>query len=288
MSFKPDSLKFKDQSNFLVAFLASVISLSAFKDDLSNIHIGMFQYYPSLFNLCVPIVVILFMSAYLSALTFVIDSINFSVPLKGHLFVAATAIGIIGLLLPIAYAITWVFSEFLRLFSISNNNLHIFAGISQLATLSLVLFAGIKLALGYQKEHKQSEAIEILVNDSTELLENLQIANKVKPDDHQQQYLVKYGEVFKFVKDYLDINGYSVKKLNLVKAAKILLKLDVINVKDLQAIRNLDDLRNTYAHGGIDRMPNRPKNALKQIDEIHEKVLKAYWEIAYDQGSNPE
>jgi hypothetical protein len=286
MSFKPDSLKFKDQSNFLVAFLASVISLAAFKDDLSNIHIDLFQHYPSMFNLCMPIVIILLISAYLSALTFVIDSINFYVPLKGLLLIVATAFGIIGLILPIAYIIIWGFSEFLRLFSISKNNLQILASISQLITVTLVLYTSTKLALNYQKDHKQSEAIEILINDSIELFENVQIVNKIKPDDHQQQYLIKYGEVFKFVKDYLDINGYSVKQIDLLKAAKILVKLNVINSNDLQTIRNLNDLRNTYAHGGIERMPSRPINALKQIDEIHEKVLKAYWEIAYDQGNN--
>lgn len=274
--------KFKDQSNYLVAFLASVIGLGAFKDSLSNVHIDLFNKEPSLFNLAVPLVVLLLASVYLSALALLADNLNAMVPLKGYLSLLANVTGAFALLAPMLFLILWGVSVLAQLLSLHSSQIN--ATLKVIAILLAVPAAwfAYRLARNNEKRAKELDAFRTVIRLRHDNGRESIFDEDYTPKDLKADFLKNYEDVSNYVREYLDIEGYGVKNMSLPQMSKILVARNVFVDSDLEKANSLLKIRNDIAHNAGPKH-GKLSGAFEDLFDLEQKIIDAFWRLISEQ-----
>jgi hypothetical protein len=283
--------KFKDQSEYLVALLASIVGLAAFRQDLSGWHINLFGWNASFFALATVLVIALLISVYLSAWAILSDNLNITrVPLRGILTVGANIVGTFALGIPIIVPVLWLVSLFLAPIIDHKNTVNLIVGI--LAGLGVVING--LLAFKISRNRQKITIAEYAADTSHKKLEELLDKALTNADAHKRQiyrkatisqlnqFIVEFNDLDKYIKRYLEIIGYSVGNLSLHNSAKVMARLGRLSEADLKKTRSISALRNEIAHSIVVEEKFTDSNirkAQKNIYDVGVKVRDAYLDL---------
>jgi hypothetical protein len=263
------------KSSYLVGFLAVLVGLAAFKDTLAGIQIHIFSLDFSLLDVAIPMVLIMLLATYLSALAQFLANVSItSIPVSKYINIASNAMAILALIYPILFiALLGV----LKLVEITVNNSD---RIQDVISIIIAAFSGAFAALT-----AVNAAIKLnKIKQESELAKTLQefTVRPLKRTNTPLDLLKNYEQVVGLIVRYLQLRGYGVGGRGLLVLARILQSKNVFDPSDVDRAAELNELRNNYAHGKRDLSARELRDALDKIALLESKVEQALYELNPD------
>jgi len=264
-----------NKSTYLVGFLAALIGLAAFKDALAAIKINVFTLTFSLLDVAIPMVVIMLLAAYLSALAQFLSNVTITrVPLSRLLNVASNATAILALVYPILFGILLVCVKLVeQVVNSTDKSTYILYGITALSAIfaiatsfrSAIVINNAKQEDELAKTLEQIATIKIKFND----------LNRTNP----YNFLEQYEELVESIVKYLKIRGYGIGGRGLLPLARILQSKNVYDARDVDDAAVLNKLRNSYAHGQKNLESEELEKSIADIASLKSKVIDALYKL---------
>ena len=269
---------FLSRSNYLVAFLAALIGLAAFKDELSANKISVFGNEFTWLVAATPMMIAILVAAYVGALSHFSSNVTFTkIPLAKYLGIFSTVIAMLGLFYPI------LFFVLLGVSSLAGN-----IGLNS-ATLSSIssILTSLGAIIGGVVALRASTTLYNLKNEknSRRLILNLDDPKKVTNRISEYDLLQEYEKLVATSSEYLRLRGFGIGSRNgLLKLARILQSKNIFNALDVDSAAIINKDRNLYAHGQKNLKREEIKRMLEEIQKLQEKVDKAI--IEWGQSSS--
>lgn len=257
---------FKDNFNYLIAFIAVLVGLSAFKDFATTHALTIFAFQINYLYLSVPFIIAMLLAAYLGALAMLSKNINFTLfPLTRYLENTSYFVATIGLLYPILVFLAWLLTLLSSL--ILNRDLTLIA--QSLVTLQ----AGVLVVLAKRlTASKQRLNIEYEVSRIRSISEELENEKPIKKLPKEAQFLKFYEEVSENARSLLKLRGYGIANENLHRTARMLGDKKIFNLQDVQQATELTRIRNTYAHTGEGLSRQNIESMMKKLERLRKKI----------------
>lgn len=260
---------FKDNFNYLIAFIAVLVGLSAFKDFATAHTLDIFTFQISYLYLSIPLIIAMLLAAYLGALAMLSKNINFTLfPLTRYLENTSYFVATIGLLYPTLVFLAWLFTLLSSL--VLNKDLLYIAQL--LVTLQGVMLLALAKKLTVSK---QQQSIEYGVGRIRSISEGLENEKPVKKLSKEAQFLKFYEEVSESARFLLKLHGYGIAKENLHRTAQMLSDKKIFNLQDVQQATEITRLRNTYAHTGEGLSRQYIESLTKKLERLRKKIDEA-------------
>ena len=266
----------KVRYEFILGFVGLAISLSAFKDKLSNIIIdlGFIQF--SLSTYFFAIIIGLVICLYLYTIERAVRNTKFgNYKIFDHIIKVAYAIFILLIASPIFLLLSLTCYQFIRMLGYLN--------VKGLNVISSIVSTVIGVATGYfsssiasktikQKQDKQQEELEC------EEIRELEIATRLLNDDYYSQAILETSKVlelhlFKLLKK-LDVRVQRHRFLDILSLAK---RKELINKNDVMIINEIRQMRNSAAHLDTKHTKEQAENAVNFAKKLIQKQLKPEW-----------
>ncbi|HET6747492.1 MAG TPA: hypothetical protein VFH06_05290 [Candidatus Saccharimonadales bacterium] len=236
------SSKLQDQSNYVVAFLAVAVGLLIFRPELENIHLPIFSIEISLFLAAVIFVSMLVIAVYLNALALVVTNFNITrVPLNSYIEKLASFLMIFGLLSPLMLLMVVLLSWLVHLIDwsgiVNSTVSSIIAGVAGIITGAVA---------GYTTDRRDKIKLESLFYKEEQ--EAIQAQYRMKSDGDEYAFLEHYEFVTSYTREYIRALGYGIRSFSIGFMAKILYDKKMISKKELENMRWVNTIRNSYAH----------------------------------------
>jgi hypothetical protein len=259
--------RFNDQSNFLVAFVASIIGLLVFRTDLEMVSVSIFAIQISIFSIVLIFIGLMGLSSYVSALAIVSKNINFTLfPLPRYLEKIATYLTVMSLLYPMFVVIIYTIS--LLASFVSPNALD---AASLISTMSAVL-AGFYLSYVIGRGRQQKE-----IEDSYLYSGTLESRFYDRSDQkNEYSFLEHYQFVTGYAREYLRTLGYGVRASSLSFIFSKLSEKNQISEGDLSIAQEIANTRNQYAHGIKSLSKNDLATLEKKLDYLYKIINKKF------------
>lgn len=269
---------FLSRSNYLVGFLAALIGMAAFKEELSQIYITLFGVSFSLLISAFPMIVGILLATYLGALAHFTSNITITkFALSKYLSLLSNTIAILSLGYPIILSLLLTVSWVLDYTQIDTQLVEdIFLIVMSSSSVVASLFA-FMVSRSLRKVRIQ--------NNKVELLQKLhEVHERIKEVDGYE-FLRQYEELVNYAVSYLKLQGYGFGGRNLVSVIRVLADKEVLSQEDVQRANELSVLRNGYAHGQKDLKLSQLKNAIRNIERLKVKIEKALYDNFDDANS---
>jgi len=264
-----------NKSTYLVGFLAALIGLAAFKDALAGIKINVFTLNFSLLDAAIPMVVIMLLAAYLSALAQFLSNVTITrVPVSKLLNVGSNATAILALVYPILFGILLGGVKLVELVvNSTDKSTYILYGITALSAIFAIV-TSLRSAIVINNSKREDELAKTLD----------QIASiKIKYDNlnrtNPYNFLEQYEELVESIVKYLKIRGYGIGGRGLLPLARILQSKNVYEARDVDDAAVLNKLRNNYAHGQKDIDNDELEKSIADIASLKSKVVDALYKL---------
>lgn len=254
--------KLKEQSLYVVTFLAMMLGLGIFRLDLEQLHLYGFLSGISVFNVGVSMVLALVLAAYIQALVLlVIDNMTIDrVPIRKYMLSASSLLIFAALLSPIAIVF------FLTSQATADYILSTVGGTSNTVTTLLIalntaIFAYLATGLSKARSaHQLAAQATVSLDESTKIIKAT--INKSSLYD----FLQIYEEYDRLARNTAGLYGYSLKFVNLVRVMDILRDKNIFDTDDIVAAKRLVRMRNEYVHA-------KSKPSSQEIKEAREMLL---------------
>lgn len=255
------------KSTFLVGFLAALIGMAAFKDELSALHIPLFQWNISLLFLAAPMIGMMLFAAYIGALAHFLSNINgIKVPVSKYLNIISTATTILSLLYPLVVLLLFVFSTIALSVKIDHATTQtIFAiviaivGVSTIA-MSLAVSNWLFSVRSIDELARLSLRIDIFTNED-------------RPSSNK--FLSQYEQLVYFLEAFVKIKGYGTNGQRLAALAQNLHKMTIYTPQDVQQAQELNKLRDAFVSGKSIPSVKESAQAIKTIHTLYSKAERA-------------
>lgn len=263
-----------NRSNYLVAFLAAIIGLAAFKDTLSRWYVMVFANEYTWLSLCVPLICAMLFAAYVGALSHFSSNITFTkLPISRYLGNVSNYSAIIGLLYPIGLLLILLMSYVLEHISSLGNYLDIIYNVSTTVTTIVSVITAAYLAKNISALRSDYEKQAILESFERSLRKNIEAP---KGKDKGYQLLYEYEYLHRLMIRSLQFMGYGINsRMNVTQLAEILHKKEILDNKDLDNAARLNKQRNAYAHGQLAISKSELETALRRINGLQKKIKAA-------------
>lgn len=258
---------FLARSTFLVGFLAALIGMAAFKDELSAVHLSFFHWNISLLFIAAPMVTMMLFAAYIGALAHFLSSVNtINVPFSKYLSVTSTAVTILSLLYPIIVGLLFVFSSIAFSIRISPDS----------ARLLSVILSGLVGSGAFILSLKASSRLFSVrtLDELLQLTTNTDITT-TKHASSPDKFVSQYAQLSYFLAAYMKIKGYGTSRKGLAIPAQILEKLNTYTASDAQKAVALDTLYDAYIKGKLQPNSKEIAAAIADIHTLYGKVEQA-------------
>lgn len=280
---------FKDQFNYLVAFLAVLAGLMVFKDEASARHILVFGRDYSWLQLSLPFVGTMAVATYAGALTLLVKRWNFTwFALGKYLELFSYAIATLGLLYPLLVPVSLLVS-----YSVAHlhaDTMSKVAIVSTVLQLVVMAYGAVRLASSREKE-KISAQLSFMGELQTKVIraEGKTAREPVDVKALQMQAIERYSYVVDRAKAYLRLRGFGVSGESLGRIAQILRSKGVFDDSDVQKATRITNIRNMYVHAPSNMTaPASPKRVLDMLEKLNAKLSDAYYELSqYIDDSGP-
>lgn len=261
---------FKDNFNYLGAFLAVLLGLTVFKDNADQSKLNLFGLELSLLELAVPFVLIMTIAMYFAALAMWSKNVKFeALPLTRVLESISNILATFALLYPIGVATVWLLSKVINyLFSPpSDYEAEIFIFVSFAVSVITVIYSGLLTS------HKVLESNELKLMS---LYKSINVSKKEIEKDRPTTYeLVEQFNKFLMVsKNALNILGYGASISNVSYIVDILLKKSVLNEKDRKTVESIESLRNSIIHDNFTLSVEEIRKYQSQLVKLIDKLDK--------------
>jgi hypothetical protein len=269
---------FKEQSNYLVGFLAVIVGLAFFKDGIAHINVQIFSFYPTLLNLAVFVLAWLLFAAYLGALTHLVGSFNITrFPISGYMSILTSVATAIALISPLLMFSAWGLTHlpFERLKSTEASSIG--------TAISLLL--GFVLGFTSSKNEKRELAQNATTIVYPQTISEEPVSEKPSPKRQARLnesawigpgWVGSYESLVEFMSNYLYLRGYGVKGRGLAQLAELLNDKGVLSDSDLRSAKKVADLRNQWAHSGTPVSRVEVEDAQETLLDLYKKTQKAY------------
>jgi hypothetical protein len=269
---------FLTRSNYLVAFLAALIGLAAFKDELSAGRVGVFGNEFTWLSIAVPMSIAILVASYVGALSHFSSNITFTkIPLTKYLGIASTVIAILGLIYPIIWILVLGISWLVAQIDIDSSILSLISGATTIAAALAGAIAATITSIMFYNLKNEKELRRLILK-----LE--------EPKEHSRpiteyDFLQEYEKLVATASEYLRLRGFGVGSHNgLLKLARILQSKNIFDALDVDNAALINKDRNLYAHGQKSLKHKEIRNAIESIQKLQEKIEKAI--IDWGQSSN--
>ena len=264
---------FKDNFNYIVAFVAVLLGLSTFKDIALSSSIVVLAQHFNYFQLSIPFISSMLLASYIGALAMLSKNINFTLfPLTRYLELASYSFAVIGLMYPLLVLVMWLVtlltSELAGKDLAKSLQLIILLVQGAIALFVMKQLATSKLRLSTEQEAAHIRSITFDFN-----------ADDIKDVRSKESiFLKKYEETSEIARALLRLKGYGVAKENLSRVAGILADKNVFDDKDLLVAKNITSARNSYAHTGEGLTKQKIDTMIKELEYLQKKIDDAAYE----------
>ena len=267
---------FLNRSNYLVAFLAALVGMAAFKDELSQIKIELFGISTSLLIAISPMTLLILTAAYLGAIAHFSSNITFTkFPISKYFGSFATSFAIAGLAYPILLGLSLLISWMTSLVVLNRELIQTAAlTASLLSAVSTVVISYLSGKILFETKLEKERA-ELLLSMSMNNELRIQKANLT-----QYEFLKKYEQLIMYSIKYLKVNGFGIGAHSGLRQLGIVLRgKKVFNDKDVATVMDLHRIRNLYAHGHKQLTQDEIKSLIINIDKLQLKIEQAILSI---------
>ncbi|MDX2775943.1 hypothetical protein PV379_01050 [Streptomyces caniscabiei] len=262
---RPDD--FLARSTFLVGFLAALIGMAAFKEELATVQLSFFHWNVSLLLLAAPMIGMMLLAAYLGALAHFLSNITrISVPVSKYLSILSTAITILSLLYPVLVALVYLFSSAALSVRADPTTLQIIFIIAA----SVIGIGSLAASLATSNWLFSIRSIDEL----TRLTARIDIlTNKDRPSSNK--FISQYEQLTYFLEAFARVKGYGANRQGLITLAKTMHKMGIYTQQDIKKARALNELRNEFVSGKSMLDSKESTQALIEVKYLYSKVEQA-------------
>jgi len=255
---------FLARSTFLVGFLAALIGMAAFKEELAAIQLTFFHWNVSLLLLAAPMIGLMLFAAYLGALAHFLSNITrISVPINKYLSILSTAITILSLLYPALIALVYLASSVTMSVRADSATVQIiFASAASVIGISAII-----LSLATSNWLFSVRSIDELAR----LTARIDIlTNRERPSS--SKFLSHYEQLVYFLEAFVKVKGYSANGQGLTALAKTLHKMNIYTQQDIETAQTLNTLRDEFVSGSSMPDSKVSAQALTEVQHLYGKV----------------
>ncbi|HSW99992.1 MAG TPA: hypothetical protein VLH38_03085 [Patescibacteria group bacterium] len=265
--------KQKEQSHYQLAFLASIVGLAAFRGDLSSISFALFGLETTLFRALIPTVVLLFIGAYINAITLtVVDGLNITrFPLRGLLLRLSMFCNLLGLLFPLGVLLMWLVAKALGLADKTGATTSVLTIAMTMTVIQLAIIYKISRKL----QQQNAQAIALRQMRESELRQTEQ--NETK--DAAASFLQQYAYLIESLKKYLGLKGYGTRTSDLVFLANVLQQKKLFTAADVKSAKTIASFRDNLVHNAHVFTTTEHKDLELQLEGLYQKLRVDYLKL---------
>ncbi len=270
MKFSSSANEFHKKTQGLSAFLAALVGLAVFKEELNLLKVTIFSWEISVLQIIVPLILALLLSSYLATLSYYEDTPR-KYPVKGYLRFVSEFLGILSLLYPITVgtvlAISWVLSKF---------ETGIPPAFLEVASALAALIVSLMTSKRITSLKNQEVDEEIISSSFDDLLPKLSAKNK-QEDINWTGFLSSYEAMRAQLKRFLNISGYGAAGENLFDMAVVLRGQGLMDAQDVKLAKEIVDMRNQIAHAR-DIPASEVSSMIMKFNKMSARVRKVFLE----------
>lgn len=275
---------FKENLNYLVAFIAILVGLLVFKEQAEANSVNLLGLSVSFFWLSIPFLSGMVIAAYIGALAIIAGQVNFTrFPIVKILERVSYTIMAFSLLYPLGVAAAYLMTLLIQLIlhigpmidsTITESLASLISGLLTGAVLSMVSF---NYAKNKEKNRIRNQIDTLIINiDQVEYAEN-----KDKDGNKELSFLRHYEELVGLANSYLSAIGYGSAYTNLKKAADILHNIQILDKDDVGTAVKLNEYRNAIAHHSKpDQLPKLDHTTFASLRRLRNKLKKAIYDFS--------
>lgn len=255
---------FKESFNYLVAFLAVLFGLSAFKQELTQINLQVFGKSMSIIEISIPFITLMIIATYFGALAMVSRNFTFKLfPLTKILERISYSLAFLGLIYPLLILTVFVIS--LLVSTIAQLDEQKVSIVTSIVATAVAVYTSYSFA-----RTKYTERYEVKLEELRKIVVESDAVDRRKTSSYE--IVMLFHQFTSLSKAILRLKGYGISNDDTYVIGRMLESIDVLDGDDLDTIRKLRNLRNKIVHEPLQARNSELKTARKELESLIEKL----------------